>query len=393
MAVNIPKLTDLYSDILSNLESELGVTLPLFGKIFLRATAAVQAAKLWLFYKAIASVQKNIFVDTAESESTGGTLERFGRVKLGRSPFSAQSGTYAVTVTGVVAAVIPVNTTYKSNDDSKNPGKLYILDSQHIIVVGINTINLRSLEGGLDVQLDNSDELTLTSPIVNVDAVSTVTSEVIIPLAAEDLEDYRAKSIEAYQLEPQGGASSDYRIWSADAQSVKRVYPYAKSGFSNEAEIFVEATIADSIDGKGTPSAALLIEVEDVVEFDPDVSKPLSERGRMPMTVFNIDFNPVAIREVDIEITNYTGLTAEIETSIFNAIESALADIRPFVSAADVLANQNDFISVFKLIFLVQQAEPSSIFDSLVMKIDTVSLSTFTFIGGDIPHLNSITYV
>lgn len=85
MAVQIPTTQELYTSIKSDLETELNINIPVFGKIFLRALAAVQAAKLKLYYLAIASVQKNIFPDTADPESIGGTLERFGIVKLGRN--------------------------------------------------------------------------------------------------------------------------------------------------------------------------------------------------------------------------------------------------------------------------------------------------------------------
>lgn len=393
MAVTIPTLNELYTDILGQLESELGITIPLFGKNFLRALAVVQAAKLKLIYLAIGNVQKNIFVDTAESESIGGTLERFGRVKLGRSPFGAQAGTYAITVTGDVGAVIKASTTFKSNDNASSPSKIYQLDADYTITAGINTINVRALEGGLDSKLSIGDTLTATAPIANVDSLATVDSEVIAPLSAESIEDYRAKSIEAYQLEPQGGAATDFRLWSNDAQGVAKVYPYTKQGFAGEIELFVEATIADSSDGKGTPTLAILNDVESVVEFDPDTTKPLNERGRRPIGVFNIDFNPVTIKEIDVVISGFQNLTPEKEATINSAITNFVGGVRPFVDAADILANKNDILSINNLTFVILEAEPSAIWIGLDLKVDSVSFPSWTFESGDIPNLNSVTYV
>ena len=105
--------------------------------------------------------------------------------------------------------------------------------------------------------------------------------------------------------------------------------------------LYVEATIADYIDGKGTPSAALLLAVESVIEFDRDITKPLDERGRRPLGILNIDYEPVTIKEVDIFITGFQGLTPQIQTSIFNALEDAINGIRPFVSSVDILAVLN----------------------------------------------------
>jgi len=393
MAVTIPTLNQLYTDILGQLESELGITIPLFGRNFLRALAAVQAAKLKLIYLMIGDVQKNIFVDTADPESIGGTLERFGRVKLGRSPFSAQSGTYTVGVTGTAGAVIKASSTFKSDDDSSSPSMLYQLDNDYTLTGSGDTIDVRALEGGLDSKLVINDTLTSTAPIANVESSVIVTVELISPLSAESIEDYRAKAIEAYQLEPQGGAATDYRLWSADAQGVAKVYPYVKQGFAGEIELFVEATVADSSDGKGTPTLTILNDVESVVEFDPDTTKPLNERGRRPVGVFNIDFNPVTIKEIDVEITGYQNLTPTIQTSIDNAIEAFINEVRPFVDAADVLANKNDILSINNLTFIILQAEPTSIFTGIDLKVDSVSVPTFTFDNGDIPHFNPTTYV
>jgi hypothetical protein len=393
MAVNIPTLNQLYTDILGQLESELGITIPLFGRNFLRALAAVQAAKLKLIYLMIADVQKNIFVDTADPESIGGTLERFGRVKLGRSPFTAQAGTYTVGVIGDVGAVIKASTTFKSDDSSASPSKLFQLDNEYTLTGTGDTIDVRALEGGLDSKLVITDTLTATAPIANVDSSVEVAAEVIAPLSAEDIEDYRSKAIEAYQLEPQGGAATDYRLWSADAQGVSKVYPYVKQGFAGEIELFVEATQADSTDGKGTPSVTILNDVESVVEFDPDTTKPLNERGRRPVGVFNIDFNPISVKEITVELTGYQNLTPTIQSSIDNAVEAFIGTVRPFVDAADVLANKNDILSVNNLTFIILQAEPQSIFTSLDLKVDTVSVPTFTFDNGDIPSFNPLTYV
>lgn len=393
MAIQIPTLNELYNDIKSQLESELNITIPVFGKSYLRVIAGVWAAKLKLYYLAIGNVQKNIFVDTADPEAIGGTLERFGRIKLGRSPFPATAGIYDIQVTGTIGATIGANTTFKANDDSLAPGKLFILDNSYILTATTDTITVRALEVGLDSRLDVGNELTSTAPIANVDSLATVLVENSQPLAAETIEDYRSKVIEAFRLEPQGGAGADYRLWSNDAQGVRRVYPYNKEGFPNEIEIYIEATIVDSIDGKGTPSTALLNDVEAVVEFDPDTTKPLNERGRRPLGVFNIDFNPVNIREIDITINSYQNLTLAKQTAITNLIESKLYEIRPFVDSVDILADKNNQLSANSIIFMIQEAVAGSSFGSVDMYVDGVLTSSIDFLLGDIPHLNSINFV
>lgn len=386
--INIPTLQELYVSILADLESEFNIGIPLFGKNFLRAMAAVQAGKLKLSYLYIGKVQKNIFVDTADPLSIGGTLERFGLVKLGRLPFPATPGEYELEVTGDIGAVIPAQTTFKSNDDSLNPSKLFILDNQYTLVSTIDTITVRSLESGLGSQLSVNDELTSTSPIALVDSLAKVTSETLEPQAAEDIEEYRDKAIQAYRLEAQGGAGADYRLWAADAQGVNESYPYATSGQSNEIDLFVEATIIDSIDNKGTPTTAILDAVKASIE-DPTTDRP----SRKPLGVFVVNYLPVNVLDVDIEISSYVDLTPAKEALILSAVTDALSKVRPFVSSIDVLSEKNDIFDVNQIVSLIISAVPGSTFGSVNLVVGGGSTPSFTFLNGDIPFLNSITYV
>lgn len=391
--ITIPTLSQLYNSIKADMEAELGVTIPTFGPSLLRVKAAVLAAQLKLFYLAIGLLQKNIFVDTADPESSGGTLERFGRVKLGRNPFPAVQGQYLVSVAGTVGAVIPAFTTFKSDDSALNAAKIYQLDASYTLTGSNDNITIRALESGIGSKLQAGDTLTSTAPIALVDSSVEVVSESVQPLAAEDIEEYREKAIQAYQLEPQGGAASDYIIWSADAQGVRKAYPYARDGASNEINLFIEANEDDSTDGRGTPGTAILDEVEEVVEFDPDTTKPLTERGRRPLGVFKIHFLPISINLVDVEIVNYQGLTPTIQNQIELALQAAFKDIRPFVAGADVLADKNDILNVIKIAFIIQDALPQSVYESLSFMVNGTEYSTYVFLDGDIPWLNSVTFV
>ena len=387
----IPTYTEIYNSVISDLESQFGVNIPTFGKNFLRSIAMVQAAKLKLYYLAVANIQKNIFVDTAEPESIGGTLERFGRVKLNRNPFPAAAGQYTLEVTGTVGAVIPAQTTFKSDDTAQSPGKLFILDNAFTLLTSTDEITVRSLETGIETKLAVGDTLTATAPIALVNQSAEVTAETIEPSAAETVEDYRKKALDAYRLEPQGGAATDYRLWSADAQGVKQTYPYAKSGSEYQINLYVEATVADSTDGKGTPSALLLAAVEEVVEFDPDTTRPNSERGRRPLQAI-VNFLPIVPREVSIVINGLVGRTTEIETLISNALKEEINKVRPFVSACDVLSEKNNILDNNKIVATIFNTRPGSIFGAINLTVDGTTYTSYTFINGFIPHVNSITF-
>lgn len=388
---NIPTLNELYTDIISDLESQYSATISLVGKVFLRALAMVQAGKLKLFYLAIGLLQKNIFVDTADSESIGGTLERFGRIKLGRNPYPARAGVYVLKVTGSIGAVIKASTTFKSDDSSLSPGFLFVIDNDYTLVSTTDYITVRALTIGVESKLALLDTLTSTSPIALVNNPVTVYSITTEPLAAEDIEAYRLAIINSYRLEAQGGAATDYRLWSSDAQGVRFVYPYAKSGAVCEVDLYIEATVADSTDGKGTPSAQLLLDVEAVVDRSPDTSLDANERGRRPLQVI-VHYLPVTIKTVDIVITGFTGITNDQKTLLLNAITDSVNLIRPFIDAADDLVNRNDTIDNNKIIGVITTQIPGAIFSSVTISVNGVVVSIYNFTLGNIPYLNSITY-
>lgn len=385
--ITIPTLAQLYSQVKSDLEATYTITIPVVGKSFLRTMAAVQAGKLKIYYLAIAHLQKNIFADTADSESMGGTLERFGRVKLNRSPFAAVSAQYLVQVTGTTGTTIPASTTWKSDDDSLSPGYLFVLDDEFVLD-GTNQITLRALTAGEISALSVSDTLTLTAPIALVNSTASVISESIAPQEAETTEEYREKVLQAFRLEPQGGAAADYRLWAADVQSVAQSYPYVVSGNSNQINLYVEATLADSTDGKGTPGSAILTDVEESVE-DPTVDRP----GRKPLGVFQVNYLPVTIKEIAINITSFIGITNDQKTQLFDAIEEQLSAVRPFIGAIDILADKNDIYDTNKIISQVLETLPGSVFGAVTLTVDGSPVSTYTFDNGEIPYLDAITYV
>ena len=389
--ITIPTIKELYDAEISALETELEINIPLIGKNFLRVFAGVQSLKLKLLYLALGEVQKNIHPDTAYSEDRGGTLERMGRIYLGRNPNSAIAGVYTIQATGTIGSTIEAETVFKSSDSSTSPGMLYITDIPYTLTGSSINISVRALEAGVESKLTVTDQLALTRPVSGVDKKAFVTSETTEPKAAETLEDYRQAIINSRQQEPRGGAGTDFRLWASDAQGVREIYPFAREGYDSEINIYVEATEDDSTDGKGTPSATLLAEVESVINFDPDTSKELKDRGRRPATD-KVNCIAVSIKEIDINVDSFTSVTAEEKTLIETSLKEALSNTRPYVSSAEPLSYKNDILDTNKIIGAILSAKPGAIFGTVTLQVDSVSLSSYTFENGNIPHLNSVTY-
>lgn len=384
--VTIPKISDLYNLIKSSIETKLNVTIPSFGKNFLRAFAQVQAGELKLFYIAVANVQKNIFVDTADSEEFGGTLERFGRVKLKRNPFPAVAGKYTVTLTGSIGAVVPIGTLWKSDDTSESPDYLFTNDTPLTFDATSETILLRCLTAGVEAKLMVGNTLSLTGPIALVNTTATVTTENIAPQEKESLEEYRRKILTAFRLEPQGGSGSDYLLWSLEVQGVRNVYPYTKDdvlGYSNEINLYIES---DDANADYVPTLTLRNAVKSSIE-DATSGRP----SRKPLGVNLINYISVTPKNVEIDITgsNYTN---DEKTEIFNYVKLKFSEIRPFVASIGVVEEKNSTLNAYKIGEMIANAIPGKIFTNITFKVGGVAQTNYEFLNGDIPKLTTITY-
>lgn len=386
---NIPTLTQLYNQIIADFESSgsFDITIPLFGKNFLRGLAMVQAAKLKLIYYLVGKTQKNIFVDTADSEANGGTLERFGRVKLNRNPFAPIAGVYSVQVTGTISSIIKASTTFKSDDNSTSPSFLFILDDEFELLTNPDVIQLRALTAGNESKLISGDTLTSTQPINGVSSNVVVTGISTFTQDGESIEEYRRKALESYRLEPQGGSGADYRLWSLEIQGVKQAYPYATSGNNNEIDLYIESTIADSSDGKGSPTLDMLDDVRDSIEL------PTSERpARKPLGVYDVNYYSITPLDVDITINDFVGWSMEIEEEIEAALIEVLSKIRPFVGSIDVVADKNSILSTNLIIQTILNTRAGSVFGAIDLVVDGNIETNYEFLNGDIPYLNSLTF-
>lgn len=387
----IPTILELYQNISNDLKSKLNLSDDDLKKV-LDAFALVIAAQLKLNYLSLSDIQNNIFPDTADSAINGGTLDRHGLIQLNRLQKPATNGVFEVSVISVIGSQLRSGLTFKSNDDSLNPGKIYILDSEEITTTNPQTIEIRSIDGGIDFGLDIGNSLTITEPVIGVEQNVVVSAIISQPLAAESEDSFRKAIIDSIQLEPQGGSKTDYRLWAADAQGVRNSYPYVKDGEAGTVQVFVEATVIDSIDSNGTPSQPILDEVAAVIEFDPDITKPLSERGRRPIQA-RLEVLPIIINPVDVTITSLNINTVEIQNSIRENIKQYLIDVRPFVAGGDLARNKNDILYSARVQSVVTDVlDASNFFSDFLVFVNGVQHNSYLFSKENIPYLRNLVF-
>lgn len=387
----IPTLVQIKDLISNDLRNHLGLTDDELRKV-VDAFAKVQAAQVKLLYLRLSDIQNNLFPDTADPASIGGELERMGVIYLNRQPFPATSGVYNTSVTGGAGSTLRGGLTFKSNDNATSPGFLFVLDTEFILTGSNDEIEIRALASGLESQLVTGDQLTITEPVLGVDQTVEVTEVVTEPRAAESLEAYRRAILAAIQLEPQGGSRTDYKLWAKDAQGVRDVYPYVKAGDAGIVQIYVEATVEDSTDGKGTPSQALIDECEAVLEQDPDETLHPEERGRRPTQAF-LEMLPIVVEDVDVEIVGLDNQSQEEKDNIEEALKIFLNDIRPFIDGADLERNKNDILYNAQVQAAVSDSiSAGNFFSNLIVQVAGVVTPAHTFDQGRIPFLRNLIY-
>lgn len=389
--IGVPTTKGLVEAIQKDLRTKLDLPENELRKVA-TALSAVLGAQLKLVYLRVVDVQRNLYPDTADLAENGGELERLGRIYLNRGINPATSGVYRISVTGEANGTIRPSLTFKSNDDSRSPGELFVADNQTVLTGNNDEIEIRALSGGSDFILDVGDQLTITEPVIGVEQVVEISEVVELPTNAESVEDYRQAILDAIQLEPQGGARTDYRLWAADAAGVRRVYPYVKDGNAGVVQVYVEATQSDSTDGNGTPAQAILDEVAEVIEFDPDDTKPTNERGRRPIQA-TIEVLPISLTPVDVAITGLATDTADIRTAIETNLKTYLVDIRPFIAGADLPSNKNDVLYASRLSGVVTDVlAADNSYGGFTMSVDGVAVSDYTMSGDNIPYLRNLTF-
>lgn len=385
----IPNIVDLKAQIANDFKTKLNLSTTDL-KYVLDVFDGVLAAQFYIAYQYLRDIQNNAFPDGATSELNGGTLERFGRIRLGRNPRPQTAGVFKIKVTGSIGTVLRTSLTFKSNEDALNTGKLYILDNQTTLTSTNQLIDVRSIGGGTEFNLKVGDKLTVTEPVLGLDNISEVTAIVQQPLSSEDLEDYRNEILNSFQIEPQGGSRGDYRLWANDAQGVRLVFPYVKDTDSGQVDVYVEATKIDSSDNLGTPTGAILTDVTNVINLDPDITKPIYERSRLPIQVI-LNVLPISLTPVDVQVTGLNNNSAAVQATLRTNIEEFLFNVRPYIAGADLPSQKNNKLFQSKIQSIVNDSlDTDNFFNSVTMFVNGVSKLDYEFGLGFIPYLRNL---
>lgn len=376
-----PTIQNIFERFSSALKAELNIPANEDLKEHFSALGSVTSAELKLLYLFAEDIQRNLYPQTADPNSQGGMLEDLGMLYLGRLPKPATASILELRMSGVAGSTLRTNLTFKS--DTNNV--VYILDSEYILSGSNDVITVRSIDVGTNTILSANSELTITEPVQGVNSTVFVDSVLTPAVSAETIEQYRKSITDAIQLEPTGGAKTDYRLWGRDAVGVREVYPYLKQNDAGTIEIYVEAE-------NGTVTPQMITDVQNVLELDPDTSKPIYERGRKPMQA-TLDVKSVVELPIDIQIIGLNINSLSIQNSIYQTLEAYLRNIRPFIDGGQLLRDKNDVLNIARLTNVVSDAiDVDNYFLDLKMSVDGAPYDIYTFGLGRIPKLNTVSY-
>ena len=358
MSITIPKISDIKERIISDVETRLGQSTPLFQNAYTRVFATALSSVFNSLYLYGGWQFKQIFVSTADEDALLRWGELVGVVRGAGTPYQ---GTIEITVTSqggsLSAGTLLIDNTSQIT---------YFLQSGVALDAPIVSADIEASVIGSFANLNVGTRLQFTQPLGVVDRQVSISATVLNGLDEESLELYRGRVQDAYAQRRQGGAVADYYLWSIAVQGVKNAFVYGGTT-EGTIEIYIEST--EDIDPDGVPPQALLDAVEANIldpNNNPVVGVPLVypigfatfQEGKR--TLFGIEIENLSDNSVEVADALEEGLSSFLfsrepfiegfSTSKKNIISQAEIDaqivsiLRPFGATHDGVTLTNDVV-------------------------------------------------
>ena len=372
MATQTPTTQELAAIIVGQIEAQIGQTVPLLPKAFIRVLAKVLAATFITLHKYIGFIGIQMFVRTASAAPTvinGVTvtpLTEWGVLIGIGEPLRATAAELTVDVT-------VENQTGSLPSGSQLLGEVngvtYLTIGAVLLDAPVVPVTVRAVadpngSGGVGTigNLEAGAVLNFANPLANVARVTTVTGQTVTGADAETTESYRQRVIDRFQRRPQGGAYADYAIWGEEVAGIAAVYPY--TGQPGEVDVYVEsATETD-----GVPTQAQLAAVRASIELDDS-----GLASRRPANAF---VNVLSITRTDFDVTVAGATAADIATlqaDITEAVGNYFTQAEPFIVGLNTPPRVDRLSSV----------ELSGLVNDIVKAADGTFSSAFFTLTGD----------
>lgn len=333
MSIKTFSFVELFNLYKSKYNDKFNRNITLGDKSFLEVNASVNAAVHKMVNQGNQTIQKQQFITTADEE--GLNLQA---ADLGVARKQATQAELIIDITvNTLGGTISSGTTLLNS----NSGITYSLIGTVSLGVNPTSATVRAIGdqdggdgSGVAGNLGVGDVLSFTTPIAGVSSDAVVSSTVTTATEIEGLEDFRNRLLRIKALIPQGGAATDYRIWSEEVAGIVNAYPYTSELSNRTVDIYLEETIESSGSADGIPTAAKLQEVYDYIEDeDPDTGKA----SRRPISVF-VTTLPIIRTGFNVTINNLTSPNlAQTKLDIESALTDFFLDRGPYIPGVTLL--------------------------------------------------------
>lgn len=326
MALQQKTTKEIYDLIIAQMKSEFGKDISILPKSFISILATVLAGVFMILYKSCNWIFLQIFVSTASYEEvsilgkTISPLSEWGRlIGVGDPTPATQS-----IVSARVKVVQKNNSIFSGTQFISNlNGLTYITTESYTFTKDEETIFLTCAEAGAKGNLSEDDILNIVNPLGFIEDSVEVISLVQVGIDKESESSYRKKIKERFQLQPEGGALSDYRTWANETAGVINSYIYT----GDPGNVLVYVLADPAIYSDRVPDRALLKKVGQNIDIDPTTGLAT----RRPVTAI-IDpdadesyknIRAVKVVEFDVEILK---LEVQSEAEVIKLIKEAIED-------------------------------------------------------------------
>lgn len=398
MATTTPTTKELAENIIAQLESTLGQTIPFLPNSAFWVLSRAMAGVYIVLYKYIGYGVLQGFVKTASAKPT--TINGRTIIPLNELGELVGAGLPAPATQAQLTIDINVTNQVGTLDAGAQlvfgpTGVTYITESAVLLNAPIVTTNIRAVAdqsggngSGAQGNIPDGQLIGFANPLPNVARDATVTGTIIQGANGESTEAYRQRVLDRFRKRPQGGALSDYELWGEEPAGIINVYPY-RSDCPGQVDLYVEATPESSGSPDGFPTDAQLQLVLDSVELD--------ENGLASRRPVGALANAFSITRVSFDVT-VSGLSvdnlAEVQGQITTAVGEYIASRAPFIVGLDV-PPRTDSVTQTALGGIVEAIVSSAggTFISVALITGGVATLAYSLGIGEKAKLNSVTYL
>lgn len=388
----------VYDLLIQSFQEKFNNRLRLLPKSFIVVLAKVCAAVFVVPYKLAGWFYLQLFPDTASFDRVnvlGHDLRPL--VKLGNL-FGVGEPTSGQEWEGVIAAVVALEgqvIMQGAQLKSDKTGLVYVT-SETVTTEGESvSIPVYCSQAGAAGNLEIGDELKFVSPLSGVEQAAAVSSVTQAGVDDETEAHYRARVVNRYSNQPQGGALSDYRIWAFDAEGVLQTYPYNGENSPGDVIIYVAGTT--DVYPTRVPGRELCVAVGEACTYDPETG----EANRKPLTAIldpnndgtYLNIRPVSIVTIDLAVTGITGVDPGDFGAAFKSVaETYLLGREPYIRGLSDDNNRTNSVQTNSLIALANSVATGlkAAFGTVEMSIAGDAVESYTLGSGELCALGTL---